>query len=157
MFLFGVSMTSDPSIPAHVTLALGEEVVHVSPWSKVGMVAQIVLLSLPLAALSLRMISKGGDVLSTGIVYGVLAIIIYALAYLSWQKRLAVVTTRNVLFVAGLSKTVRAIPLEQINQVTVAPGLVTVRTGSILNTILLRVPDAEVLAEKIEQARQVRT
>lgn len=157
MFLFGVSMTSDPSIPAHVTLALGEEVVHVSPWSKGGMVAQILLLALPLAALSLLLIAESGEVLGGGIVFGVLAAITYTLAYLSWQKRLAVVTTRNVLFVAGLSKTVRAIPLEQINQVTVAPGLVTVRTGSILNTLLLRVTDAEVLAEKIEQARQVRT
>lgn len=157
MFLAGVSMTPDPSIPAHVTLALGEEVVHVSSWSKGGMVAQLLLLALPLAGLSLPLIANGGEVLGVGIVFGVLAAITYALAYLSWQKRLAVVTTRNVLFVAGLSKTVRAIPLEQINQVTVAPGLVTVRTGSILNTLLLRVTDAEVLAEKIEQARQVRT
>ncbi len=140
-------MTPDPSVPAHVTLALDEEVVHVSQWSKGGMVAQILLLALPLAGLSL----------GVGIVFGVLAAITYTLAYLSWQRRMAVVTTRNVLFVAGLSKTVRAIPLEQINQVTVAPGLVTVRTGSILNTLLLRVTDAEVLAEKIEQARQVRT
>ena len=101
--------------------------------------------------------TRGGEVLGVGIVFGVLAVITYTLAYLSWQKRPAVVTTRNVLSVAGLSKTARAISLEQINQVTVAPGLVTVRTGSILNTLLLRVPDAEVLVEKIEQARQVRT
>ena len=134
MFVFGVSMAPDPSIPAHVTLVLGEEVVHVSPWSKGGMVTQILLLALPLAGLSLLLIAKGGEVLGVGIVFGVLAALTYTLACLSWQKRLAVVTTRNVLFVAGMNKTVRAIPLEQINQVTVAPGLVTDRKSTRLNS-----------------------
>lgn len=96
MFSLGASMTPDHSIPAHVTLALGEEVVHVSPWSKGSMVAQVLLLALPLAGLSLLLIAKGGEVLGVGIVFGVLAAITYTLAYLSWQKRLAVVTTRNV-------------------------------------------------------------
>lgn len=150
-------MTAVPSVPVQLPLAAGENIVHVEAWSKAGMLAQMLLISLPLWVLALEMIAKGGDLFSTGIAFALIAAFTFAAAYLSWQKRMAVVTTRNVLFVAGLSKTVRAIPLEQINQVTVAPGLVTVRTGSILNTLLLRVKDAEVLAEKIEQARQVRT
>ena len=128
-----------------------------SQWSKGGMVAQILLLSLPLAVISLSLLSEGGEVWGVGVLFGVFAIVNYFTAYLSWQKRHAVVTTRNVLFVAGLSKSVRAIPLEQIDQVTVAPGLVTVRSGSIMNTLLLRVADAEVLADKIEHARQARS
>ncbi|RBP94760.1 hypothetical protein DFO80_1032 [Rhodobacter sp. 140A] len=121
------------------------------------MVAQILFLSLLLAVISLSLLSEGGDVLGVGVLFGLLAVANYFGAYLSWQKRLAVVTTRNVLFVAGLSKSVRTIPLEQIDQVTVAPGLVTVRSGSIMNALLLRVADAEVLADKIEQARQARS
>lgn len=121
------------------------------------MIAQILLISLPLAALSISAMSKGGEMLGVGIGAGLIAAISCVLAYLSWQKRSAVVTTRNVIFFAGLTKAVRAIPLEHINQVTVAPGSVTVRTGSIFNTLLLNVPDAAALADKIEQARQARS
>ncbi len=128
-----------------------------SQWSKGGMVAQILFLSLPLSVISLLLLSEGGEVWGVGILFGLLAVANYFGAYLSWQKRHAVVTTRNVLFVAGLSKSVRAIPLEQIDQVTVAPGLVTVRSGTIMNTLLLRVADAEALADKIENARQARS
>lgn len=157
MFLFGEAMTQPASALPSVPLTPGEKILHTSRWSKGGMVAQILLLSLPLAIISLSLLSEGGDVLGVGVLFGLLAVANYFGAYLSWQKRLAVVTTRNVLFVAGLSKSVRTIPLEQIDQVTVAPGLVTVRSGSIMNALLLRVADAEVLADKIEQARQARS
>jgi len=145
------------SIPVSVPLPQGEKILHVSRWSKFGMVVQILLLSLPLASISLLLLSEGGDVVGVGVLFGLFAVGTYCLTYLSWQKRLAVVTTRNVLFVGGLSKTVRTVPLEQIDQVTVVPGLVTVRSGSIMNTLLLRVGDAEVLADKIEHARQARS
>lgn len=128
-----------------------------SQWSKGGMVAQILFLSLPLSVISLLLLSEGGEVWGVGVLFGLLAVANYFGAYLSWQKRIAVVTTRNVLFVSGLSKSVRAIPLEQIDQVSVEPGLVTVRSGSIMNTLLLHVTDAEVLADKIEHARQARS
>lgn len=157
MFSFGAIMTQPASVPASVPLAQGEKILHVSRWSKFGMVVQILLLSLPLASISLLLLSEGGDVLGVGVLFGLFAVVTYFLTYLSWQKRLAVVTTRNVIFVAGLSKTVRTIPLEQIDQVTVEPGLVTVRAASIINTLILRVADAEVLADKIEHARQARS
>lgn len=157
MFSSGAAMSQLASIPASVPLSQGEKILHVSRWAKFGMVVQILLLSLPLAAISLSLLSEGGNFLGVGVLFGLLAVANYFGAYLSWQKRLAVVTTRNVMFVAGLSKSVRTIPLEQIDQVTVAPGLVTVRSGSIMNTLLLRVADAEVLADKIEHARQARS
>lgn len=149
-------MTQPASIPASVPLAQGEKILHVSRWSKFGMVVQFVFLFLPLASVSLLLLAEGGDVVGVGVLFGLFAVGTYCLTYLSWQKRLAVVTTRNVLFIAGLSKTVRTIPLEQIDQVTVEPGLVTVRAGSIMNTLILRVADAEALAEQIGRARQSR-
>lgn len=157
MFSCGVAMSQLASTPASVPLTQGEKILHVSRWARFGMVVQILLLSLPLASVSLLLFAEGGDVAGVGVLFGLLAIVIYFLTYLSWQKRLAVVTTHNVLFVAGLSKTVRTIPLEQIDQVTVEPGLVTVRAGSIMNTLILRVADAEALADQIGRARQVRS
>ena len=157
MFFFGAAMTQPASIPASVPLAQGEKILHVSRWSKFGMVVQILLLSLPLASVSLLLLAEGGDVVGVGGLFGLFAVVTYFLTYLSWQKRLAVVTTRNVLFIAGLSNTLRTIPLEQINQVTTSPGLMTVRSGSIMNTLILRVADAEAMAEVIERARQARS
>jgi hypothetical protein len=144
-----------PKLPL-VKLSEGEKILHISRWSKGGMIALMLLVALPLAGFSLLLISHGGEVVGVGIASGLFAMIIYAIAYLSWKNRAAVVTNRNVVFSAGLSKSARTVPLEQINQVTVAPGLVTVRTGSIFNILILRVPDAEVLAETIESARQLR-
>lgn len=150
-------MTRSVSVPASVPLAQGEKILHVSRWSKFGMVAQVLFLSLPLASTSLLLFAEGGELLGVGVLFGLFAVITYFLTYISWQKRLAVVTTRNIMFVAGLSKTVRTIPLEQIDQVTVEPGLVTVRAGSIMNTLILRVADAEAMADEIERARQARS
>lgn len=157
MFLIGEAMTRPAFAPPSVPLTQGEKVLHTSRWSKGGMVAQILLLSLPLAVISLLLLAEGGEVWGVGVLFGLLAVANYFGAYSSWQKRLAVVTTRNVMFVAGLSKTVRTIPLEQIDQVTVEPGLVTVRAGSIMNTLILRVADAEAMADEIERARQARS
>ncbi len=153
---YGVRMVQSQPIQPPVKLSEGEKILFVAPWAKGGMIALMLLVALPLAGFSLLLISHGGEVVGVGIVSGLLAMVIYATTYLSWKSRAAVVTTRNVIFAAGLSRSARAVPLEQIDQVTVAPGLVTVRTGSIFNTLILRAPDAEILASHIESARQSR-
>ena len=102
-------MSQLTSILASVPLSQGEKILHVSRWAKFGMVLQNLFLSLPLASVSLLLLSEGGDVVGVGVLFGLFAVVTYFLTYLSWQKRLAVVTTRNVMFVAGLSNTVRTI------------------------------------------------
>ena len=144
-------VTSSISVPFPLT---GEEtVLHTSSWSKGGMVAQMLFISLPLMGISLMLLRAGGDVFGVGILAAVLSTASYFLAYLSCSKRTVFVKNKKVVLVAGLTDTIKTISLSQIDQVTTTPSVVTVRAGSIMNMLILSVPDTANLASCIDKAR----
>ena len=143
----------DPPISVPFSLIEEETVLLSSNWSKGGMIVQILFISLPLMVLSLMLLWAGGNVLVVGILAAVLSIASYFLAYLSWSKRMVFVTNLRVVLAAGLTDTVKTLSLSQIDQVTTTPSVVTVRAGSIMNTLVLSVPDTANLANCIDKAR----
>lgn len=150
-------MLSDDLLKAvSLPLSDGERIIHVSRWSKAGMIAQMLLVALPLAVVALVLIVEGGSVLGVGVLFAIFALAAYAVSYQSWNKRRAILTTKQVIFFAGLSDTTKSIPLERIEQVTSSAGSVSIRAGSVFNTLVLNVPDAEALTTKIENARAAR-
>lgn len=150
-------MLSDDLLKAvSLPLSDGERIIHVSRWSKAGMIAQMLLVALPLAVVALALIVEGGSVLGVGVLFAFFALAAYAVAYQSWNKRRAILTTKQVIFFAGLSDTTKRVPLERIEQVTSSSGSVSIRSGSVFNTLTLNVPDAEALTAKIESARVLR-
>jgi|AACY02.16.fsa_nt_gi hypothetical protein len=150
-------MLSDDLLKAvSLPLSEGERIIHVSRWSKASMIAQMLLVALPLAVVTLVLMVEGGPVLGVGVLFAILALAAYAVAYLSWNKRRAILTTKQVIFFAGLSDTTKSVPLERIEQVTSSTGSVSIRSGSVFNTLTLNVPDAEALTAKIESARALR-
>lgn len=150
-------MLSDDLLKAvSLPLSDGERIIHLSRWSKAGMIAQMLLVALPLAVVALVLIVEGGSVLGVGVLFAIFALAAYAVAYQSWNKRRAILTTKQVIFFAGLSDTTKSVPLEHIEQVTSSTGSVSIRAGSVFNTLVLNVPDAEALTTKIENARAAR-
>lgn len=150
-------MLSDDQLKAvSLPLSEGERIIHVSRWSKTGMIVHMLLISSPLAAIALTIFSNGGDIVGVGGLFMAFALASYGLSYQSWNKRRAILTTKQVIFFAGLSETVKSVPLERIEQVTSSPGSVSIRSGSIFNTLMLYVPNAGALAAKIEEARSAR-
>jgi energy-converting hydrogenase Eha subunit G len=150
-------MSSDDLLETvSLPLSDGERIIHVSRWSKAGMIAQMLLVALPLAVVALVLIFEGGSVPGVGVLFAIFALAAYAVAYQSWNKRRAILTTKQVIFFAGLSDTTKRVPLERIEQVSNSTGSVSIRSGSVFNTLTLNVPDAEALTAKIESARALR-
>ncbi|VDC27479.1 hypothetical protein [Pseudogemmobacter humi] len=81
------------------------------------------------------------------------AIFISVMAHQAWRMRLVIITDQRLVFWAGLTNSITAIPLNKIESVERSPGLVLVRAGSLLNTLRLSVPDAPALESAIEAAR----
>ena len=96
-------MLSDDLLKAvSLPLSGGERIIHVSRWSKAGMIAQMLFVALPLAVVALALMIEGGSVLGVGVLFAIFALAAYAAAYQSWNKRRAILTTKQVIFRAGL-------------------------------------------------------
>lgn len=73
-------MLSDDLLKAvSLPLSDGERIIHVSRWSKAGMIAQMLLVALPLAVVALALIVEGGSVLGVGVLFAFFALAAYAM------------------------------------------------------------------------------
>ncbi|QYZ68540.1 hypothetical protein [Neotabrizicola shimadae] len=90
-----------------------------------------------------------------GKAYVLLAIAVHisGWAYAAWAGRSVIVTDRRLVYHAALSRFVRSVPLDKIEQVEQEPGRVVVRAGTAFNTMTLSVPAADALASALEAAR----
>lgn len=132
-------------------LTAGETPQYSTRWSK-WMLVGWNLLALPPCLLGLLFITNP-ELRSTGIACLIVAFFISGGALLVWQKRLVVVTNQRVIYLAGHSEAVRAMPLDRIDRVKQGLGTVELRAGSIFNTMRMMVPNAAALANAIEGAR----
>lgn len=136
---------------ADFQLMPGEREVHESQWSRGGAIALVILISGPLFLMGL--VGLGQRPVGGALIFLGLGMIAAALPFMSQQRRRVIVTTRRVVFIHGLTKTIQSVPLEKIEEVKTNSGSVTVRAGSVLKSLMLNVQDPAQLAAAIEHAR----
>ncbi|WP_332713827.1 hypothetical protein [Pelagibacterium mangrovi] len=129
----------------------GEHQVHESQWSRAGAVALTIFVAGPLFLIGL--FSLGQQPVGPALIFLGLGIIAAALPFMSQQRRRAIVTTRRVVFIRGLTNTTQSVPLEKIEEVSTNSASVSLRAGSALNSLTLNVQDPAQLAAAVERAR----
>jgi len=128
-----------------------EEIIHVSRESRIIPVMKIIFVSLPLSLFIWLWFFSATVWWKT---IPVILVFLILFPYASWKKRYVILTENQVIFIYGLSQTVKKVPLERIEQVTISSGSISIRSGSsVFNALEMFVSDPEELAAKIEQVR----
>jgi len=130
----------------------GEKIIHVSRESRTILVGVFIFASLPLSLITFIWFYYAPGWWKS--IPMLLIFLILYLPYASWKKKYVILTENQILFIDGLSETVKKVPLERVEQVTVSPSFISIRSGSsVFNELKMYVSDPKELAAKIEQVR----